>query len=359
MRAARTPPAFHSTSLAILIMLPFCFALTACTGRAPERSASSESAPPPLVTRFAEAMSTTIEVTLPDSESAAAQADSVFGLFRSIETRMSEWRPGSPLTAVNEAAGKGGAPVPPDLMAVVEKGIEIGRMTEGAFDISWAALWGLWDFKSKTPVPPPIAERRAAAKLVDYRKVAVDRARGFVRLPEAGMKIGLGGIAKGHALDEAARYLREQGVETFLLSAGGQIYAGGRKGDGSPWSIGVRDPRGEPDDFFVIVNVEDRSLSTSGDYESWFLHDGIRYHHILDPRSGDPARGLRCATVLADDATLADALSTALLVMGLDAGLDLVERLPGIEALVVDDSARVYSTSGFAPVMRIVHKPVR
>ncbi|NNE10169.1 MAG: FAD:protein FMN transferase [Gemmatimonadetes bacterium] len=310
-----------------------------------------------MITRFAEAMTTTIEVTLPASQSARAYSDSVFGLFRAIETRMSEWRPGSPLTAVNEAAGKGGAPVPLDLLAVVEKGAEIGHMTGGAFDISWAALWGLWDFKAETPVPPPIAERRARAKLVDYTKVSIDRERSFVSLPEAGMKIGLGGIAKGHALGEAAAYLRSRGVETFLLSAGGQVYAGGRKGDGSRWSIGVRDPRGTPDDFFAIIDVEDRSLSTSGDYESFFVHDGIRYHHILDPRTGDPARGLRSATVLADDATLADALSTALLVMGLDAGLDLVERLPGIEALVVDDSARVYSTSGLADAMRIVHKP--
>ncbi len=357
MRALRTIFAFCSRHLVIPVHLLLCFALAGCTGRAPERSASAEAEPPRMITRYAEAMSTTIEVTLPASENARVHADSVFALFRSIETRMSEWRPGSPLTAVNEAAGKGGQTLPPDLLAVIEKGIEIGRMTGGAFDITWAALWGLWDFKAEAPVPPAIAERRARARLVDYRKVNVDRERSFVSLPEAGMKIGLGGIAKGHALDESARYLRKQGVETFLLSAGGQVYAGGRKGDGSRWSIGVRDPRGAADDFFAIIDLEDRSLSTSGDYESYFEYEGVRYHHILDPRSGDPARGLRGATVLAEEATLADALSTALMVMGRDEALDLVERLSGVEALVVDDSARVYSTSGLADVLRIVHKP--
>lgn len=312
-----------------------------------------------MLTRYADAMSTTIEVTLPLSENAGSYADSVFALFRAIETRMSEWRPGSPLTAVNDAAGIGGAPIPDDLLAVIEKGVEIGHMTGGAFDITWAALWGLWDFKADLPSPPPVAEQKARAKRVDYRKVAIDRERALVSLPETGMKIGLGGIAKGHALDEAARYLRSQGVESFLLSAGGQIYAGGRKGNGSAWSIGLRDPRGAPDDFFAIIEVEDRSLSTSGDYESFYMHDGTRYHHILNPRTGSPARGLRSATILAEDATLADALSTAMLVMGRDAGLDLVEKLAGVEALVVDDSALVYSSSGFSPFMRIVHKPAR
>ncbi len=306
----------------------------------------------------AEAMATTITATLPDRPGARAAADTVFGIFRRVDADMSEWKPTSPLSAVNREAGKEAVAVPSDLRAVIRKGIDIGEMTGGAFDITWAALWGLWDFRSPHPTVPDSAEAARRAALVDYRKVEIDDAAGTVRLAAPGMKIGLGGIAKGYALDLAARALRTSGVTDFLILGGGQVYAGGRK-NGRPWTVGIRDPRGAATDYFATVGVTDVSVSTSGDYESYFILNGIRYHHILDPRTGMPARGLRSATVISPDATLADALSTALIVMGPRPGMALVERLSNVEAVLVDDRGMVLTSSGLQDALTVLHLPIQ
>jgi len=306
----------------------------------------------------AEVMATTITATLPDGPGAQAGADTVFGVFRRVDAEMSEWKPSSPLSEVNREAGKAAVPVPAALRAVIRKGVDLGEMTGGAFDITWAALWGLWDFRSSHPTVPDSAEAARRAALVDYRKVQIDENAGTVRLPEVGMKIGLGGIAKGYALDLSVRALRERGVDDFLLLGGGQVYAGGTR-NGRPWRVGIRDPRGAPDDFFATLDVSDVSVSTSGDYESYFILNGVRWHHILDPRTGMPARGLRSATVISPDATLADALSTAMMVMGAKKGMALVERLPNVEAVLVDDHGTVLVSSGLEHVLALLHPPIR
>jgi thiamine biosynthesis lipoprotein len=272
---------------------------------------------------------------------------------------MSEWKASSPLSAVNAAAGREPVAVPDDLRDVIRRGIEIGALTDGAFDVTWAALWGLWDFTTDEPRVPADDEIARRAALVDFRAVRIDDEAGTVFLPRAGMMIGLGGIAKGCALDVAARALRERGVRDFLVSAGGQMMVGGSPegAAGRPWRIGIRDPRGAPDDFFAFVEVTDASVSTSGDYERFFEVDGVRYHHLLDPRTGRPARGLRSATVVSPDATLADALSTAFMILGRDRALALAERLPEVEAVLVDDDGAVHVTSGLTDRLRERHPP--
>ncbi|MHC4274314.1 MAG: FAD:protein FMN transferase, partial [Planctomycetota bacterium] len=189
-----------------------------------------------------------------------------------------------------------------------------------------------------------IGERVA---LVDFRRIEIDDEAGTVYLPREGMRVGLGGIAKGYALDRSARALRERGIDSFLISAAGQMMLGGMRGD-RPWRVGIRDPRGGLGDYFARLELTETSVASSGDYERFFILDGVRYHHILDPATGRPARGLRGATVVCADATLADALSTALMVMGLQVGLDLAERLDGVEAVLVDDQGEVHTTSGLA-----------
>jgi thiamine biosynthesis lipoprotein len=302
-----------------------------------------------------EAMSTRWELVLPDRPDAAAAAQEVFANFRRLEAELSEWQPDSPLTAVNRAAGTAPVAVPDDLRILVERSLEIGRATEGAFDVTWAALWKLWDFRASAPRVPTPERVAVALRLVDHRRVVVDRGGGTVFLPEHGMLLGLGGIAKGYALERAAALLEARGLHDFLLVGGGQVLARGRRG-GRPWQVGVRDPRGAPDDLFARVELGDASLSTSADNESYFVVGGVRYHHILDPRTGMPARGLRSATVLHADATLADALSTAVLVLGRDAGLAIAQRL-GAEAIVVDDAGAVAATPGLARRYELVHPP--
>jgi thiamine biosynthesis lipoprotein len=309
-------------------------------------------------------MSTTVRVTVPASEHAEADAEAVFAVFRGVDARMSEWKESSPLAAVNHAAGDGPVPVPADLVGLLERSVEIARLTDGAFDPTWAALWGLWDFRAAEPTVPGAAEIERRAALVDYRRLEIDAAEGTVRLPEEGMQLGLGGIAKGYALDRAVETLRRRGVDSFLLVAGGQVYAVGRKHGGSggqpdrPWRVGIRDPRGPADDFFAEIELTDASASTSGDYESFFIEGGVRYHHVLDPRSGRPARsGVTGATVVSADATLADALSTALVVMGEERGLALVERLDGAEALVVTTTGKWRATPALEQNLVLHHAP--
>lgn len=315
----------------------------------------------PFISFTEEIMATPISVLLPAEHGpeGAEGAEIVFDIFREVDARMSEWKESSPLSAVNLAAGIEPAEVPDDLLALIQRGIEIGDMTGGAFDITWAALWGLWDFDADPPRVPGDEEIESRLRLVDYRRIEIDDDAGTVYLPEESMMIGLGGIAKGYALDRAAAALREAGIGSFLISAGGQMMAGGLRGD-RPWRIGVRDPRKGPTDYFAYLVVTDTSVSTSGDYERSFILDGVRYHHILDPRTGRPASPpdpLRSATVVCADATLADALSTALVILGRKKALTLVESLDGVEAVLVDDKAQVHLTSGLAGALRPVRDP--
>lgn len=315
---------------------------------------------PRFATFSGEAMATTWEVTLPeggDRPAAAVAAEECFALFRRLDFELSEWQEGSPLSAVNRAAGGAPVAVPGELFDLVARAIEIGRQTEGAFDVSWAALWGLWDFRAAVPAVPDPAAIVARRALVDYRRIVLDRAARTLFLPEAGMKIGLGGIAKGYALERAAGLLRGRGFEDFLIVSGGQVYARGTRG-GRAWRVGVRDPRGERDEIFATLPLAGGSLSTSADNESFFVIDGVRYHHILDPRTGRPSAGLRSATVLAADPTLADALSTAVMVLGQERGLAVAESL-GAGALTVDERGEVAMTPELAAIVTLLHSPRR
>lgn len=291
------------------------------------------------VTLTSEHMATVIWVTVPDDERAEEAGQIVSDTFAEVDRQMSEWKPGSPLTALNESAGVGPVELPPGLIRVIETGLEISEATGGAFDVTWAALWGLWDFNADEPVVPEGGEVAERVALVDWRRVEIDREAGTVYLPEEGMKIGLGGIAKGYALDLAADRLREAGNFDFLIVSGGQVYAGGER-DGRPWRVGVRDPRGEQGEYLLVLELRDLSASTSGDYERYFTIEGERYHHVLDARTGWPSRGTWSATVVSDRGLLADGLSTGAMVVGSGGVGELVERF-GVWVLLVDDAGRV------------------
>lgn len=343
----------------ILTLAIAAIVVVALRARRPPSSAAIN--PPEITEAFitfrAPVMSTTFVLKLPNVPGAQAAAHEVFALFRHVNGEMSEWNPNSPVSKINREAGKAAVRVPEDLRALIHRGIDIGNKTNGAFDITWAALWPLWNFRAAHPKIPDPAKVARQVALVDYRKVEVNDAAGTVELPVKGMKIGLGGIAKGWALDQAADILAKHRIHNYLIVGGGQVLAEGLK-DGQPWKIGIRDPRGSEGDYFATIPVSDASLSTSGDYERFFIVNGIRYHHILDPRTGMPSRGLRSATVVSSSATLADALSTAIMVMGKEKGLALAESLPNVQALVVDSSGGVFMTDGLQDKVTLLHPPV-
>jgi thiamine biosynthesis lipoprotein len=279
----------------------------------------------------------------PHAERAFAVA---YAEIQRIERLMTDWeRPGQPesdIVRINKAAGKAAVEVSPETIEVIEKSLEMSRLSHGAFDITFAAMKGLWrfdeDMERKLPPADEIARRR---KLIDWTKVIVNRKARTVRLREAGMRMGLGGIAKGYAVDRCAAVLRAQGLTDFMVKAGGDLFCAGSK-SGQSWMVGVRDPRGGPNDIIAKMPIRDHAFSTAGDYERGYVLDGKRYHHIIDPKTGYPATASREVTIFAPTAFDADALDDAVFILGPKKGLELVESMPGCAALIVDAHNQVW-----------------
>jgi len=264
-----------------------------------------------------------------------------------IEKTISSWDPNSETSAVNRAAGIEPLEVSDELFRLIQRSIKISTLTEGAFDISFAGAGRLWDFKAEHPVLPDRAALSATLELVDYTSIKLDRVRRTVYLPKPGQKIGFGGIGKGYAANRAMKVLREQGITSAVVSAGGDLVTRGTREDGSPWSIVIVDPL-DRDRAFATLRLNNQAVVTSGDYESFVEIDGVRYAHIIDPRTGYPVRDVRSVTIVCPDAELADALATGVFVLGREAGIALVEQLRGIETLVVDADGIVHTSTGLA-----------
>ena len=318
------------------------------------RSVSADAAEPRAWS--AEVMATRIDVQFAGPTGTDDDAAAVFAIFRGVDALASEWKDGSPLAALNAAAGGSAQRVPEELFALLQRSVGLAEITGGAFDPTWAALWGLWDFRAAAPTPPDPAERLRRVALIDWTRLQLDPIAGTARI-RRGMVVGLGGIAKGWALDKAVAALRDRGVTDFVVSAGGQVYAVGSSAAGRPWNVGIRDPRGAGEDYFAIVAVDGASVSTSGDYERWFEHDGVRYHHILDPRTGLPGRGFRSVTVVSADATEADALSTALMLASLEDGRRIAAE-QGVDVVWVDAAGGVHRTEGLGSRYVLRHAPL-
>jgi len=276
-------------------------------------------------------------------------AGSVLEEFQRLDTRFNRFKPASEISRINASAGEWVA-TDDEILSVLASAREYTQITGGAFDITVGPLVDLWGFGTENPEVPSPAEIRDVLGLIDGSKMIIDRPNKRVKLTP-GMSLDPGGILKGYAVDRAATRLREEGIRTALIDAGGNIYVLGRKERG-PWRIGIQHPR-SPDNVIAVVSVdENKALATSGDYQRFFEADGHRYHHILDPRTGRPSRHLVSATVIADSAMEADALSTGVFVLGPDKGMDLVERLPGVEAVLVDREMNVVISSGLRGVVR-------
>ncbi len=305
----------------------------------------------------AQSMGTLVDLTVwtEDERGAQAGAEAVFEEFRRLDALMSNWVESSDVSRINAAAGVRAVTVSDEVLRVVVLAQKVARRTGGAFDITVGAYRGVWKFDQDLDgtLPEP-AEVEARRRLTGYRDVQVDLKHRTIRLRRKGMAITLGGIAKGYAVDRAAAILRDRGLGDFIVQAGGDLFVSGTKGP-QKWRVGIRDPRGARDATFALTELQDRTFSTAGDYERGFVKDGVRYHHILDPKTGYPTRGCRSVTVIAKDALTADAWDTTLFVLGPERGLKLADKLPDIEAVFVDDKNRVRVTSGLTLVEGDIH----
>ncbi len=291
-------------------------------------------------------MGTRIVVQLwhPDAQEGARLVALAMAEFDRIEAYMSTYRDDSEISEVNRHAAERPVAVSRDLFEVVEVALDMALETDGAFDITYDSVGYLYAFREGRA--PSAAEIDARLDAVDYRHVQLDRDRRTIAFASPGVRINLGGIGKGFACDRVADLLRFAGVQHALISAGGDTrLIGDRRGQ--PWIVGVRDPDAA-DNVVTRLALVDEALSTSGDYERYFIEDGVRYHHILDPSTGRSVEGVRSVSVIGPDGTRTDALSTSLFVMGPDSGLALIERLVGYEAIVIDSGGGVRFSSGLA-----------
>lgn len=311
-------------------------------------AAAAQAAPPEIadlaqVKQSRPAMGSPFEVTAvhPDPATAEAAVVAAYAEIDRIEALISSWRESSETSAINRNAGQQPVAVSEELYQLIRRAIRVGALTAGAFDISFAALGGLWDFKAAEPrLPDPEAVERALAD-VNFHDIELNGDRLTVFLPRPGMRIGLGGIGKGYAANRAVAVLREMGASGGLVNAGGDLVAFGQDAEGASWRVAIADPINEGR-VFAYLDLTEQAVVTSGDYERFVEIDGKRYAHILDPRTGYPVEGARSVTVICPDGELADALATSVFVLGPEAGLAIIDQLRGIEALVIDEGGKLH-----------------
>jgi len=272
-----------------------------------------------------------------------------------LQQRLNEWVPDSDVSKLNETAGSGTpVTVSAEMLRILLVAREVSERSAGAFDLTWAVLrqaWGSFESADIDPLSKPFrAKIERLREKVGWEKLELDPAAGTARLADRGMQIGLGGIAKGFAVDEAAAVLIRRGFSNFVIDAGGDVLVHGTRA-GRSWTVGIRHPRGAADETFAILPVRDRAVATTGDYERFLTAGGVRWPHIIDPHTGFPATGCVSATVIHPSAMVADALATAVFVLGPTAGLELIRGYAGAEAVVVDPNLGVHVTPGLENVV--------
>ena len=323
--------------------------------------ASTAVAAPGKLTYTDKAMGTYVTVWFwTDREADAAKAAaSVFDEMRRLDAEMTTWTPTGETAKINAAAGVKPVKVSDEELEVIERALDISKRSGGVFDITVEAFRGLWKFDEDMDgtLPDPADVKKRLEK-IGWKDVIVNHKAKTVFLRRKGMAITLGGIAKGYAVDKCVALLEKQGFTDFMVQAGGDMYIAGSKGP-EPWVVGIRDPRGTRDEMFALAPVKDHSFSTSGDYERGFVKDGIRYHHILDPRDGQPARKSRSVTIRAKDAYTADAWSKVMFIYGYPKGLELIKdnKLDDFEVVWVDDKNEVHMTPGIEKDLKKLKDP--
>ncbi len=279
-----------------------------------------------------------------NAEKAAREAmDKIVG----IEGLMSLDAEGSEIKKLNDNSGKSWVELSPETIYVLEKSKEFSDLSGGTFDITVGPLVKAWGISTDNQRIPGDDELKNLVSLTDYNDLLIDKSSNRAMLKREGQMVDLGGIAKGYAADCAIEIYKKHGIKSAIINLGGNVKVLGSKPDGTPWKIGIQNPRAPIGKIVGIVEVTDKTVVSSGDYQRYFIEDSVRYHHIIDPRTGRPAdSGLMGVTVITDSSIDADALSTAAFVLGLEKGMELVESLDGVEAVFIDVDKKIYVTDG-------------
>ncbi len=288
----------------------------------------------------------TVEVWTEDAAQADVANEAVLAAMRRVDATMSTYKPDSEISAVNAGAAAGPVVVGQDLFDLLVTAREYSQLTEGAFDITYASVGYLYDFRKRQR--PNEAQIRKALPAVNYEHVLLDPTRHTVRFSQPGVRIDLGGIAKGYAVDRGIEALQALGITHAYVAAGGDSRIIGDR-FGAPWVVGIRDPLQGEGAVIARIPLVDAAMSTSGDYERFFDEGGVRYHHIIDPRTGHSASKVRSATVIARTAVRTDGLSKTAFVLGPEKAMEIYNRIPDIDAIIVRLDGSVVYSKGMQP----------
>ena len=262
-----------------------------------------------------------------------------------IENLISDWIPSTQISQVNTNAGIKPVKVDEEVFDLVDRAIKISKITKGAFDISYASMDKIWKFDgSMKEMPTPEAVKKSVEK-IGYQNIILDPKTKTIFLKNQGMKLGLGGIGQGFIADKIKVLLESKGCSSGIVNVSGDINTWGRQIDGKPWTVGIINPMNK-NKVFATFPLEDNAVETSGSYEKYVVFNGIRYSHIIDPRTGYPAQGIVSVSVFAKQTEIADGLATGIFVLGVEVGLDLVNQLKGIECIIIDDKGKMHSSKG-------------
>lgn len=295
--------------------------------------------------RAVKLMGSRFDITIVDKDSASAEAniDSVIAEVTRIEDLISDWRPYTQVSQVNNNAGIAPVKVDKEVFELTERAIRLSKLTGGAFDISFAAMDRVWKFDgTMTSVPTPEVIKKSVEK-VGYKNIILDKKNSTIFLKLKGMKIGFGALGEGYAADKCKAMMLAKGVKAGIVNGSGDMNTWGNKPDGSPWNIGITDPM-HTGELLAVVPLKDGAVVTSGSYEKFVVFNGKRYAHIINPKTGYPATGLISVTVFGPSAEMANGLSTSIMVMGKKAGLQLIRRFPAMRCLLITDEGEYFTS---------------
>lgn len=287
-------------------------------------------------------MGTRFEITLVSTQEAANQyLNAAQGEIERIERLISSWDANSQTAEINRQAGIKPVKVAKELYELIARSIEISKITQGAFDISYAALDPVWFFDGRMKAVPSESQRLKSVQNIGFKDLVLNAKEQTVYLPKKGMKIGFGAIGKGFAADATKKLMKSLGVSSGIINASGDLTSWGKKPDGTDWQVGISNPE-NPAKVFSWFPVRDAAVATSGNYEKYVTLEGKQYSHIMDPRTGMPVSGIKSVTVFAPNAELADAFATAVFIMGIDTGIDTISQLPGMSCIIVDAENNIH-----------------
>ena len=279
-----------------------------------------------------------------NAEIAEEHIDAAIDEIKRIEALLTTFSENSQTNLVNQQAGISPVRVDKEVFQLVQRSIRISELTQGSFDISYGSIdKSLWNFDLSMKALPDKATAKASVRLINYKNILLDEADSSIFLKEKGMRIGFGGIGKGYAAEMAKSLLIKRGVKAGVVNAAGDLTTWGKQPDGKEWTVGIADPTIR-DRSFSSICISNMAIATSGNYEKYVVIDGKKYSHTIDPKTGFPVTGIKSATIICPNAELADAMATPIMVMGVAVGLDLVNQLPNMACIIVDDANRVHTT---------------